>query len=135
MTDVYVVTTGHYSDYTIVQVFADEPSADKYAELLNAQSPYTHADVGAYTLRGPDFQMPYWAGHTTTINHSGEITKFEQRSHPDEAGSHLNEAKTRVTGGRLPLEPHEVYTQGDATRVPQAHSDAVAKLRAEVMGL
>lgn len=134
-TTVYAVSHGTYSDYRIVQIFGDEDSAKKFADAMNAGDSYADADVEEYTLRGPDFRMPRWAGQTTVVDHAGEIMKTEGRTHTDEDGSYEGKVLTRVTGGRMALEPYEVYTHGEAARVPQAHSDAVAKLRAELMGL
>ncbi|WP_069752946.1 hypothetical protein [Streptomyces sp. EN16] len=135
MSTVYVVTRGEYSDYGIVQVFGDQESAKAYSDRLNAADPYAYSGVEEYPVRGPDFQMPMWSAQVTTINHVGVISGTANDSHTDEAGDNVGRCETRVTGGRLPLEPTTVRTHGDATRVPQAHSDTVAKLRAELMGL
>lgn len=135
MSDVYAVSQGSYSDYGIVQMFGDELSAQNFADQINADRPYAEARVETYVLRGPDFKMPRWAGWTTEINHRGEITKKEERSHLDEDGSYDGKVQTHVRGGVQALESYEVYTHGEAARVPRAHADAVAKLRAELMGL
>lgn len=135
MSTVYVVTRGEYSDYRIVQVFGDEESAKAYSDKLNVADPYAHADVEEFPVRGSDFQMPMWAAQVTTINHEGGTSGTANDSHMDEAGDNVGRCETRVTGGRMSLGATTVRTHGDATRVPAAHADAVAKVRAELMGL
>ncbi|OSC76513.1 hypothetical protein B5180_01790 [Streptomyces sp. BF-3] len=129
MSTVYAVSRGSYSDYRVVQIFGDEESAKEFAGKIY------DGNVEAYTLCGPDFKMPRWSGRTTIVSHTGDVIETGERSENNEDGSYEGQVQTRVSGGRLPLEPYEVYTHGEAERVPQAHADAVAKLRAEVMGL
>jgi len=133
--NVYVVTRGEYSDYRIVQIFSDEGDAKKFADTLNAGDPYAHADVEDYTLRGAGYVMSRWAARTTVVSHMGVVLEVMEQTSTDECGDYEGKAATTVSGGRTALEPSEVRTHGDALRVPQAHSDAVAKLRAELMGL
>ncbi|MFJ6636583.1 hypothetical protein ACIQMR_35245 [Streptomyces sp. NPDC091376] len=132
---VYIVTRGEYSDFRNVQVFSDEDAAKKYADLINASDPYAHAGVEGYELRDTDCTMPMWAAKSTTISHAGAVLKSVEETTADECGDYAGKATTRVEGGRMALEPAVIRTYGDASRVPQAHSDAVAKYRAEVMGL
>ncbi|MFB8071114.1 hypothetical protein [Streptomyces californicus] len=129
MSEIYVVSSGSYSDYRIVQIFGDEESAEAFAAKIY------DGDVTAHTLRGPDFKMPRWSGRTTVISATGDIVEAKERSENDESGFYEGQVLSRVAGGVLPLEPYEVHTHGEAARVPQAHADAVAKLRAEVLGL
>lgn len=136
MTKVYVVTTGSYSDYRICQVFNDEELAKKFADALDAADGYSDSNVEEYELRGTGFALPFSAVRVTRVSHDGtSATTIHDSMDADECGSDVGRAVTRVTGGGLPLESFEVRTYGDALKVPQAHSDAVAKLRSERMGL
>jgi hypothetical protein len=119
----------------VVQVFSDEAAAHRLKDRLNTD-PYAHADVDEYVLQGADYELGHTMIRVSKVSRlSGDVTAEEDRVYTDECGGDEGRVTTRITGGSMPLEPFEVRTCGDAKKVPQAHSDAVAKKRAEVLGL
>ncbi|MFE5828721.1 hypothetical protein ACFQ8W_00370 [Streptomyces sp. NPDC056508] len=135
MSKVYIVTKGSYSDYRICQVFADRATADAFREQLAAANCYADADVEEYELRESGFTLTHSAGKVTKVGRDGAATLVHEWSFTDEDGEYEDQVSSSVAGSGTFLDPYEVFTRGDARKVPQAHSDAVAKLRAEVMGL
>lgn len=135
MSTVHVVTTGDYSDYRISGLFENKATAERIRDQLNADSPYAHADVEEFQLNGPDFvagrSMTLW----TYVSGTGDVYSTDERSDLDILGACTGKCTTQLVRPRTAPDSYTVHTHGDAHRVPQAHADAVAKLRAELMGL
>lgn len=135
MSKVYVVTTGWYSDYTIREVFSDEATARKLVDALNAESAYARAEVEEYDVLSAEFQPLRVEFRCTDVSPSGEVSEPYISSKVETRDTFKGRANTTVSEPNRMSRSWRVGTNGPADVVPQAHSDAVAKLRAELMGL
>ncbi|MET9425624.1 hypothetical protein ABZY06_33805 [Streptomyces sp. NPDC006540] len=134
MANAYVVTQGSYSDYRIVKVFSDEGAANRLAESLNRQGGYgDDAEVEVHEMGDADWspgQYMMREAHLAII--SGDVLDRFERTRIDVTGEYAGHTNSDV---QLRMGYWRVWTSGDAERVPQAHADAVARKRAEIIGL
>lgn len=131
----YLVTSGAYSDYAVHQVFSHKRAAERFRDRINngKSSSYDAARVETFRVRDREWEPTQWMGRTTVVSSvDGEVLETSERSHLDPDGSYTG--KSQTTARKL-VGKWEIYTHGDGERVPQAHSDAVAAKRAEVLGL
>lgn len=129
----YVVVSGSYSDYQIHKIFGSKPAAEKLVTPMQREQSYSDAEIEEHDLCGDDWKPGMFMGRTSYVNLQGEVTGEEQRTSSDVRDEYKGRSTSRVD--EHAKWSRRVYTYGDAERVPQAHADAVAKLRAELMGL
>jgi len=129
----YVVTSGSYSDYQIHKVFGSKAAAERCVAILQREQSYSDAEIEEYDLCGDDWKPGKFMSRTSYVNLQGAVTGEEQRVSSDVRDEYKGRSTSRVD--EHAEWSRRVYTYGDAERVPQAHADAVAKLRAELMGL
>jgi hypothetical protein len=129
----YLVTSGTYSDYHVHQIFSHKRAAERFRDKINGGTYSSGARVETFRVRDQEWVPTTWLGRTSIVStETGDVLETADRTGLDKDGDYTG--KSTTTTRRL-IRKVEVYTHGDATRVPQAHSDAVAKLRAEVLGL
>jgi hypothetical protein len=71
--EVYIATSGAYSDYHIVAAFSDKTKADAFAEKVNSADKdyyWDKVDIETYQLDMPKCQ---WARTLVVIDESGEV--------------------------------------------------------------
>lgn len=129
MADVFLVSTGWYEDYTILDVFDSRPAAEKYLTQLGSDD---HPEVSRMTVRSAGYEIPMWMGRCTKLHPlSGQVVgSVPDRTHP-QPDPRMRETNSQ-TWTRKGV--WEVYTNGDATKVPEVHAEAVAAKQAEIQG-
>ncbi|MYW28217.1 hypothetical protein [Streptomyces sp. SID2119] len=134
----YVVTAGEYSDYRIKGVFFDEDSARRYADSLSDSD----VEVEAYPARGPEFVAGRDIHIGTRVDaKTGEILREYSSANARDAKEQDGQCATHIYSSSRnygEVLEYTVSTTADVTqeeRARKSHSERVAKLRAEVMGL
>ena len=132
---VHLVTTGAYSDYTVRAAFLEEAAAQAYADSLNRRARYgsDEAQVETYPLL-PAGAMPVVFEIRETGINAADGSIVDEVSNTYSPMDDESRGQSHTTRARDMIEIR-LRTQGDAACVPQAHSDAVAQARAEIIGL
>lgn len=131
---VYVVTTGEYSDYSIWGIFDNENSAKKWVEILNKDK-YVEADYFETNILGAEWKREEVFVRSTQVDAEGGVSwegvsSYLPRPTEDpDLGLKVQDMRNRYTyvGYR--------YLEKDREMALKVHADAVAKLRAERIGL
>lgn len=129
--NVYGVHLHAYGDYVLAQVFTTRPAADALADLLNSVDD-AFATVAVYPKRDDSFVLSWWLELTTVVHSDGTCDETQERRHPDAVAHHVGVIREDVSVTAPGA--WTVITHGDASLVPQAHADAIAKLLAEADG-
>lgn len=132
---IFIVTQGSYSDYRIRALFEDEESAQAYADSLSRRSKYLSDEVAVeyWDVMAPGSLPTILEFRNTVIDTvTGDVVSTETSTLDAYDEEDRGKAETSV---RRDFKEVFVRTHGDSSRVPQTHSDAVAKLRAEIIGL
>lgn len=133
MAKIFIVTEGAYSDYRILQVFIDEDAANRFAARVNnGEDRYDSAYVEAYELRDAGWDPIQYEFRRSEVDYCGDsqlIYRTDGIDTEDEYGGRVSTKTHRSAVGWT------ITTSGPADAVPQAHSDAVARKRADIMGI
>ena len=130
---IYAVSTGEYSDFSYWEVFDEEIVAQKWADVLNKESDHNYAEVHELKVRRRDWARTTVHRLVTAILPNGDVLRSEEGSSvaADPVGGIDNSVSN--WGERV-----SILTRCDGADLEKArkiHSDTVAKVRAERMGL
>lgn len=135
----YLVTVGEYSDYRVLASFGtDRAAAEDFVNDHNARSDWSKATIEAKPVRPAGWRGEAVArAYTWVDSETGDVGEWGS---PYSETTEYYDAPTRPTVSRYerrkgPRTGVVVSTFGRPEHVKQAHSDAVAKLRAEIIGL
>lgn len=135
--EVYVVTSGEYSDYSIEALFSTKEAAEEYVKVVNATRSYNVADIEVYPL------------NETVKQARGPFVSFSSVIRLSDAVI-LNSSETVVFG---PLDHHEFpqnvyknmwmstpelhistkYPVEERALAEKSHHDKVAQIRQEII--
>lgn len=127
--NVYAVHLNAYGDFRLAQIFTTRRDADAFTSLLNEADDDAFATVVVYPKRDGAFALPWWMMRTTVVHSDGTRDETREQWRPDAVAQYVQSAYTEVS--RTASGTWVVTTHGDASLVPQAHADAIAKAEAD----
>ncbi|MFB7188442.1 hypothetical protein ACFCZT_24735 [Streptomyces sp. NPDC056230] len=133
----FIVSTGWYDDYTIRGLFEDEDEARKYA------AKFEDGEVDAIPLRGKAFVPARSARLRSTIDPYTGVVTTPSDEWTEELDARYDAPPTatdwyvqrRNSRGADYITVETVGDAADIESIRAVHADAVAKKRAEVLGL
>ncbi|MEU5361111.1 hypothetical protein ACFY9R_26500 [Streptomyces albidoflavus] len=137
----YLVTEGAHESYGVIASFGtDKAAAEKFAADYNGREglddDYYAASVEAFRVRSADWRGDVHASMRTRLDAETAETRFEDgysestkyEDVPDQPSTHSTDQWHY--GHRIVT----VYTTGRPEHVRQAHADAVALAKAQILG-
>lgn len=132
--NVYIVTTGEYSDYSVWGIFDSEEVAAGWVEKLSLGSYSDRADYFEMPVLGSDWQRVAVYRIGVRLNDAGERVQEWDGVSLTEPGQGLELGPifhTNSWGTTIMY----YFLEEDRERALKAHRDLVAKKRAEIIGL
>lgn len=132
MADVFLVTSGEYEDYKILQAFTDRATAGHFADEYNRGREWNKAVVEPIPLRDAGWKPGTRVTLVTELALiSGDVITNQAYRSVDWASEY--EGDVRSTDQQR-TRRWEVRTHGDARNAQAAHDDAVALVQAQIRG-
>lgn len=143
MTEVYVVTCGSYSDYSIVAVYSDRDIADQRVAGEDARGPYREEHrVEVYQLNGRPvyagvvWQSVWWATEASLKGRPESAHAYEAWYEGDDPGNATAFEGEEPHYDGCPYTTRYVIVRGHSKEhVEKSANDRRQRVRAELLGI